>query len=278
MDAQFRVGVVVGGIVLVAVITLVRFCGSLSLPAKPPPLQEPQGTQRQLLSSTASSPGVYRDYIEHDAAAAGVRVPSVGEMSKKLVYRVDDSREVLEPGKPAIEVAGLRLRAERSGDALVLVIQNLVESDLAYNVVTTIANGSTSACTPVPALPINAMVIARGASQSRTECAWRDGMAIAVTKVETLEVGPLSSYYLSEAPPALVGLDPRIARGHRGVETKEPCSGVVPRVVSAGLERGDLGWRDLADFYARHRCQSFQFPMTYRAFKSDNERQLPVEN
>jgi hypothetical protein len=278
MDAQFRVGVVVGGIVLVAVITYVRFCGSLSLPAKPPPLQEPQGTQRQLLSSTVSSPSAYRDYIEHDAAAAGVRVPSVGEMSKKLVYRVDDSRQLLESGKPAIEVAGLRLRAERSGDALVLVIQNLVESDLAYNVVTTIANVSTSACTSVPALPINAMVIARGASESRTECAWRDGMAIAVTKVETLEVGPLSSYYLSEAPPALVGLDPRTARGHRGVETKEPCSGVVPRVVIAGLERGDLGWRDLADFYARHRCQSFQFPLTYRAFKSDSERQLPVEN
>jgi hypothetical protein len=278
MDPQFRLGVVVGGIVLVAVITYLRFCGSLSLPTKPPPLQGPQGTQRQLLSSTASTPSAYRDYIEHDAAAAGVRVPSVDEMSKKLVYRVDDSRQVLEPGKPAVEVAGLRLRAERSGNALVLVIQNLVESDLAYNVVTTIANGSTSMCTSVVAASINAMVIARGASESRTECAWRDGMAIAVTKVETLEVGPLSSYYLSEAPPALVGLDPRIARGHRGVETKEPCSGVVPRVVTAGLERGDLGWRDLADFYARHRCQSFQFPLTYRAFKSDHERPLPVEN
>jgi hypothetical protein len=278
MDPQFRLGVVVGGIVLVAVITYLRFCGSLSLPTKPPPLQGPQGTQRQLLASTSSTSSAYREYIEHDAATAGVRVPTVAEMSKKLVYRVDDSRQVLEPGKPAIEVAGLRLRAERSGDALELVIQNLVESDLAYNVVTTITNGSTSACSSVRAQPLNAMVIARGASETRTECAWRDGMSIAVTRVETLEVGPLSSYYLSEAPPALVGLDSRIARGHRGVETKEPCSGVVPRVVTAGVERGDLGWRDLADFYARHRCQSFQFPLTYRAFKSDNERALPAEN
>jgi hypothetical protein len=278
MEPQFRVGVVAGGIVLVAVITYLRFCGSLSLPDKPAPLQGPQGTQRQLLSSTASTPSAYRDYIEHDAATAGVRVPTVAEMSKKFVYRVDDSRQVLEPGKPAIEVAGLRLRAERSGDALVLVIQNLVESDLAYDVVTSIANGSPTTCASARPLPINAMVIARGASETRTECVWRDGMSIAVTKVETLEVGPLSSYYLSEAPPALVGLDPRIARGHHGVESKEPCAGVVPSVVTAGLERGDLGWRDLADFYARHRCQSFQFPLTYRAFKSDGERQLPVEN
>src|ERR1700744_4774718 len=86
MQPQFRIRVVAGGIVLAAVITYLRFCGSLSLPPKPPPLQGPQGTQRQLLSSSASSPSAYRDYIEHDAATAGVRVPTVEEMGKKLVY------------------------------------------------------------------------------------------------------------------------------------------------------------------------------------------------
>jgi hypothetical protein len=277
MDSQFRIGVVVGGIVLVAVITYVRFCGSLSLPPKPPPLQQPQGTQRQLIAASTTSVAAYRDYIEHDAAAAGVRAPSVDEMGKKLAYRVDDARHVLEPGKPAIEVAGLRLRAERSADSLVLVIQNLVDSDLAYEV-TTEPSTSASICTSVPALPVNAMVIAKGATETRTECAWRTGMSLAVTKVETLEVGPLSSFYLSQVPPALVGIDPRITRGHRGVDSKEPCPGVISNVVRSSLERGDLGWRDLVDFYARHRCQSFQFPISYRAFKSDNERPLPADN
>ncbi len=277
MDPQFRIGVVVGGIVLVAVITYVRFCGSLSLPAKPPPLQGPEGTQRQLIATSTSTPSAYREYLERDAAAAGVRVPSLDEMGKKLAYRVDDARHPLEPGKPAIEVAGLRLRTERANDAIVLVIQNLVESDLAYEV-TTSPSTSANICTSVRALPINAMVIAKGATVTRTECAWRDGMSLAVTKVETIEVGPLSSYYLSEVPPSLVGLDPRIARGNRGVDSKEPCAAVVAQVVVASLERGDLGWRDLVDFYARHRCQSFQFPISYRAFKSDGERQLPADN
>src|SRR6185312_6859076 len=123
MNSQFRIGVVVGGIVLVAVITYVRFCGSLSLPPKPPPLQGPLGTQRQLITATTTSASAYRDYLEKDASAAGVRTPTIEEMGKKLAYRVDDARHVLEPGKPAIEVAGLRLRAERTNGALVLVIQ-----------------------------------------------------------------------------------------------------------------------------------------------------------
>jgi hypothetical protein len=275
MQSQFRIGVVLGGIVLVAVITYVRFCGSLSLPAKPPPLQGPQGTQRQLIAGTTSTPSAYREYLERDATAAGVRVPTIDEMAKKLAYRVDDARHVLEPGKPALEVAGLRLRADRSGDALVLVIQNLVDSDLAYTVKTEPSGGATT-CASIRPQPINAMVIAKGASENRTECAWRSGMSLAVTKVETVEVGPLSSYYLSEVPPSLVGIEPRIARGHRGVESKEPCSAIAPQVVTTGLERGEIGWRDLVDFYARHRCQSFQFPISYRAFKSDGERSLPA--
>jgi hypothetical protein len=276
MESQFRIGVVVGGIVLVAVITYVRFCGSLSLPAKPPPLQGPQGTQRQLIAASTMSASAYRDYLDHDAAEAGVRAPTIDDMGKKLAYRVDDARHVLEPGKPAIEVAGLRLRVERSADSLVLVIQNLVDSDLGYEVTTEPSTGA-SICTSVRALPINAMVIAKGASETRTECAWRDGMSLAVTKVETVEVNPLSSFYLGQVPPALVGIDPRIARGHHGVDSKEPCPGVISQVVSSSLERGDLGWRDLVDFYARHRCQTFQFPISYRAFKSDNERPLPAE-
>jgi hypothetical protein len=157
------------------------------------------------------------------------------------------------------------------------VIQNLVDSDLGYEVMTDPSTGA-SICSSVRPLPINAMVIAKGGSETRTECAWREGMSLAVTKVETVEVGPLSSFYLSQVPPALVGIDSRIARGHHGVDSKEPCPGVISQVVRGSLERGDLGWRDLVDFYARHRCQSFQFPISYRAFKSDNERSLPADN
>lgn len=274
-DQQFRVGVAAGGIVLVVVLSYLRFCGSLSLPAKSAPPRGPTGTERQLLSQTASSPAVYREFIERDSAGAGVRAPSIDEMSRKLAYRVDEGRHVLEPGQPAIEVAGLRLRVERSGDAVVMVIQNLVGADVAYEVTSAPSTG-TYICSSARPLPINAMVIAKGGSETRTECVWRDGMSIVVSKVETVEITPLSNYYLSQVPPKLVGVEDRIARGHHGVETKEPCAAVVSQVVRSGMDRGDIGWRDLVDFYARHRCQTYQFPSSYRAFKSDGERPIPV--
>ena len=199
-DPQFRIGVLVGGAVLVGVIMYARFCGSLSLPPKPPEPSGPTGTQRQLLTKSTSSPGMYQDFLERDSASAGVRVPTLDEMSRKLSYRVDEARHVLEPGHPAIEAAGLRLRVERSDNTVVMIIQNLLGSDVAYEVTTTPSAGA-YVCNSARPLPINAMVIAKGGSETRTECAWRDGMSIVVTKVETVEVGPLSSYYLSQVPP-----------------------------------------------------------------------------
>jgi hypothetical protein len=196
-------------------------------------------------------------------------------MARKLAYHGDDARHVLELGKPSIEVAGLRLRIERSGDAVLLHIQNLLKSDAAYEVTTSPSIGA-GLCTSVRPLPFNAMVIAKGASETRTECVFREGISIVVTKVETVEVPPLSAYYLSELPPTLVGVEERIARGHHGVETKEPCAALVSQVVRSGMDRGDIGWRDLVDFYSRHRCQTYQFPVLYRAFRSDGEHSVPV--
>lgn len=273
-DQQFRLGVLGGAVLLVVVITYLRFCGSVGLPPKPPPPEGPSGTQTQLLSRSAASPAVYQGFLESDASSAGVRTPTLSEMSRKLPYRVDEARHVLELGKPPIEVAGLRLRLERSSDQVVMVIENRLASDVAYNVSSTVTGGS--GCNAARPLPFNAMVIAKGQSERRTECVWREGMSIVVTKVETIEVVPLSAWYLSQVPPQVVGLEERIARGHHGVDAKEKCSAVLSQVVRSGLDRGDIGWRDLVDFYSRHRCQTYQFPSTYRAFKSDGERAVPT--
>lgn len=274
-DQQFRVATFVGAFALVVVIAYMRFCGSVSLPAKPPPPSAPSGTQTQLLQKTAASPAVYKGFLDSDAAAAGVTPPSPAMMAKKLSYRVDEGRQVLEPGKPPLDAAGLRIRIERAGESVVMVIENKLDSDIAYNVVSSPSTGAGS-CSSVPALPFNAMTIAKGGSERRTECAWRDGMAIIVTKVETIEVAPLSAWYLSQVPPSVVGIESRLVRGHRGVTGPEPCSQVVPQVVRTQLERGEIGWRDLADFYARHRCQTYTFPSQYRAFKKDNELVIPA--
>src|SRR6187549_705771 len=98
-EQQFRLSVLVSALALVATITYLRFCGSVSLPGKPPRPEGPSGTQRELLSNASATPAVYKGFIESDARTAGVPTPSMGDMSRKLAYRVDEVRHVLEPGK-----------------------------------------------------------------------------------------------------------------------------------------------------------------------------------
>jgi len=272
-DTQFRAGIGVAGALLVTGLTAVSFCGSVSLPPKPPPPPGPSGTSSQLLTRSSASPAAYQDFVTHDAAAAGRPVPTIEDMSRKLPYHVDDTRHVLEVGEPAFEVAGVRLRAVHLAEGLGLEIANATGADIAYHVVTstipaTRCNGA--------ALAFNAMTIGKDQRETRIECVWRDGIALAVTQVETFELLPLSAWYLDHVPPSVVGIEPRITRGHRPPNGGVRCPSALPQAVRSGLERGEIGWRDLVDFYARHRCQTYQFPLTYRAFESDGERSMPA--
>ncbi|HEY4240887.1 MAG TPA: hypothetical protein VGM88_13785 [Kofleriaceae bacterium] len=255
-------------------ITALRFCGHLSLPPKPAPPARATGTQRDLLEAQRRAQPIFLDTVAKDAARAGVPTPTIAELSRVFPYLRDDTRHVLEVGQPAVTIAGLALRAVHTEGGIALEIANTSASDLAYRVDTQIAP-MIAGCNSAPLLPFNAMVVAHGKTETRAECIWRDGMAIAVTSVETMAVGPLSAFYLSEVPPSVVGVDPRVGRGHEAPSADEKCSSVESQVVRSGLDRGQIGWRDLVDFYARHRCQTYQFPPTYRAFKVDGERALP---
>jgi hypothetical protein len=272
-DAQFRLGVIGAGVALAALIASMRFCGSVSIPPKPAP-PGPTGDQSQLLTKSAATPAMYQDFLERDAQTANVRTPSIEQMTQKFAYRVDEARHVLEVGQPAIEIAGVKLEVKRDDDALALEITNTTGSDLAYYVAST-PMPNISGCNSARALQFNAMVIAKSKSETRIECIWREGMSLAISRVETLEVPPLSAWYLTLVPPRLVGVEDRIARGHKPAESSEKCSTVVSQAVRSGLEQGQIGWRDLVDFYARHRCPTYRFPSAYRAFKSDGERSVP---
>lgn len=270
-DQQFRMGVIAGSIVLVGVITSLRFCGHLSLPPKPAEPKGPSGTSRELLTRSAASPQVYQHYLEDDAQAAGVRAPTTEEMSRKFAYRVDEARHPLEIGKP-IELAGLRIHLERAGDQVSLVMQNTLDTDVAYHVVTNAS--SFVACNDARPLPFNAMILHKDGQETRAECIADQNLAL--VKVETMEVPPLAAWYLAQLPPRLVGLEDQVVRGHRGLATKDPCAVAVSAVVKTGMERGEITWRDLADFYARHRCQTYQFPSSYRAVTTDGQRVIPA--
>ncbi|MBA3541290.1 MAG: hypothetical protein H0T79_16885 [Deltaproteobacteria bacterium] len=274
-DSHFRLGVVLGAIILVAAIGGARFCGSVSLPAKPDAPPTTSGTSKQLLSRSAATAGVYENLLAKDAVAAGVRAPSIEEMSRKFAYRVDEGRQVLEVGEPAKPVAGLELRALHSDDSLVLEIKNTTGATLAYNI--TAQPTPNIACNAARPLPLNALTIAPNETLIRTECVWRNGMALAISKVETIELPPLGVHYLHQVPPAQVGLPASVARGHQATRSRDACSSIHSNVVRTGLENGEIGWRDLVDFYARHRCQTYQFPHEYRALTRDGQITLPAD-
>jgi len=42
------------------------------------------------------------------------------------------------------------------------------------------------------------------------------------------------------------------------------------------IRSGDIEWRDLVDFFARHRCNTYSFFDRYKAFQGDGLEKLPV--
>lgn len=280
-EGQFRNGVIAGAIVLAVGISAIRFCGSVALPPKPSPpagTAEPGESSDQLLSRTANQPAAYRDFLAQDALAAGIRTPSVEDLARKLPYRVDDARHVLDVGKRGTVIAGLEITVVRAGESIALDIRNTTASDVAYLVVSA-PTPSVAGCETARPLPFNAMVLGKGERETRVECEWRAGMAIAINRVETLELSPLSAWYVNHVPPEVIGIERRIARGHRGLTDKDPkekCVLMLGQAVRSGIENGEIAWRDLVDFYARHRCQTYTFPLGYRAFATDGQHSLPV--
>ncbi|HSD91168.1 MAG TPA: hypothetical protein VLB44_26780 [Kofleriaceae bacterium] len=270
-DTQFRGAVIAGAIALVGVIGGLRFCGSVSIPDKPQ-VVAPSGTSTELLAKGAATSNVYLELLAKDAANAGVPAPSLEQMAKKLPYSADEQRHVLEVGQAPTQMAGLAIRAQHQGDLLVLEIKNTTKATLAYRVVTQVIPASQ--CQLARPLPIDAITIASDTTTTRTECKWREDMVVAVTQVETMEVSPLSAYLLGQVPPATLGIDPLVARGHRA--PKDRCATQNSRNVQSEMEKGAIGWRDLVDFYARHRCSTYQFPSTYRALTSDGSRPIPA--
>src|SRR5687767_2770190 len=124
-DGHFRVGVIAAGIAVVAAIAMVRFCGSVSLPPKSAPPSgsvDSTATTAQLMTQTATTPAVYQDLVAKDALVAGVRRPTIDEIGRKLVYRVDEARHMLELGRPPIAIAGLELAVVRTGESVGLDI------------------------------------------------------------------------------------------------------------------------------------------------------------
>src|SRR5690606_3456002 len=189
------------------------------------------------------------------------------DLSRALPHRVSEERIALAPrGKgSSAEVLGLRLAlsvADIEGTPrrqMILGITNTTEDYLAYRVLTRPSRG-TSSCHEKADIAHNAVALAPGQTLRRSECIYKSGWRLVVSRVETVALPALSYHYLSAVPPPALGLDLLPARGHRPPAGRSPCQIFHPATVAEAIRSGEARWRDLVDFYARHSCQTFTFP------------------
>jgi len=262
---------------IVVAIVSIRFCGTLSVPAKPPPPTFSMAKAENVLIATSATPEAWEAYVEKDANTAGVAVPGMDDMRALFPHRLDEGSRKLAPGDPPLDVAGLRLSVELDGSpkSLVLVIENLGETDLAYQIVTR-PTGNPAACHSREIFRYDANVVGTRRRERRSECTNRDGLELRIERVETMELNPLSAWYVSRLPAGVLTTDARLTKGHAPLNQAPLCNVVMSQGVRSGLASGQIEWRDLVDFYARHRCDTYHFPMGYKAFRKSGERPLPA--
>jgi hypothetical protein len=283
VSLAFRAGSAIVAVGAATAIAVVRFFGDVPMPPRPPPPEPGAVDARATLAAASASEEAWRSFLEQDARAAGVSTPTPEQMARPLVFRSEPNAKVLAPGDGPLEVAGLRLDVkvvadnDGPGKLLVLGITNQTEHDLGYLVATSPQPGG-AACNTRTLLLHDAMVVVRGGSIERSECSYVPGMKLQIDRVETAEVEGLESVYLSQVPPTAVGADPLLAKAHRPLLPSGilPCNLALSQLLRTAIENGSVRWRDLVDFYARHRCTTYRFPMEYRALEKQGERSLPA--
>jgi hypothetical protein len=277
-DEKVRLGAVGFALLLVGVVVYLRFDYEVPMPPPPPRPKPDQATLRSLDFNAT----MYRASLEKDASDYGVPAPTPEDMAVLFPYDVAEPRQLLGAGTPPIQTRDLLLsvRIGRTGeppqDHIILRIENRTDGAVAYRVDTRL-EGDARVCLDKSDLPHNAIALAPHDAVERTECTTHNGALTAVTvmRVETLAIPSLSYFYVSRLFPPHIGLDARPTRHH--VPPKGAiCTDIPEQAIRRGLERGEVSWRDVIDFYARESCAKFIFPVGYRAFTRDGAQSLPV--
>jgi len=301
-DSAFRVAVVVAAVVLAGAVARLSFCRGGELPAIPPRPRARPVPVAKVTATVEADPGVYGEHLSRDSRALKIEPPvTPADMARVLVFESHDKPIALSPpgsgksrkgkgkGKSkgasasgsSTDVLGLRLSLsveEIEGTPrrqMVLTIANTSDAYLAYHVVSHPSQG-TRPCYEKLDLAHNAIALAPGQKVRRSECIYRNGYRLFVNRVETAVLPKLSYYYLSSLPPSALGLDLLSSRGHRPLAGHPLCRVFQSATLDESLRSGETTWRDLVDFYARHSCQTFTFPVGYKAFTRDGERPLPA--
>jgi hypothetical protein len=272
---------VVTGLLVIAIgLGLMYGFGPPAAPPRPK-IPEPATTTAALKYSAT----LYRAALEQDARIFAIPVTPYVEMAQPFPYFDESSGDRKLKAGSTIETPHLRLtlmvRKETGSmggqlyraDHLVLRIENRTDHYLAYRVETHVADEGR--CDTKGDAPHNAIAIEPRQVIYRTECLYRSSERVDVRHVDVMEVPRLAAYYVSRLPPALVLYGRRTSAGHLPFK-----NGVCPQTFSwrdirDGADRGELGWRDVIDFYARHNCEEYSFFRSYRQ-RTDAAAPLPA--
>jgi hypothetical protein len=225
----------------------------------------------RVVVDAAANPRVteYEAFIEADAKFAKISRPLRSTMSDRFEYRVDTAPHTLRLAENTVadqvEAAGLGLHLYWEQTTVRLDLENVAgdhTDQIAYRITTVPPLGSI--CHGARA-GFDAIAMY---SKLELQCG-RKPIEIRIEKVETIKLPELSRYYLDLLPPSALGIDAKYANNHEGFRAwglKE---------VTCKVDAPNAEWRDVVDFYARHRCQSYRFPDGYKAVTSADS-DIPV--
>ena len=277
-----------GAVTLVAVLVLGVGMAALFAGGPPPapePPKPPPPPEQLMNGELRFSPVVYRGQLEQDARSFGVPAPAASELEAPFLY-VEElrGRRKLKPKAP-IETPHLRLsldvekhQASMDGQSfrfehLVLRIENRTGKYLAYRIVTDVPDKKK--CSSKGDIPHNAIVLEPNQTLRRTECLFRNHTSVDVDRVEIIELPQLAAVYASRMPATSVLYDSRTAAGHVPLKGTLCPQTFSWREIQDGIDRKQIDWRDVVDFYARHSCDEYAFFRTYR-FRTDPAAPLPA--
>ena len=270
-ERRFHIFAVLAALLVMVVVVWVRFFDE-DIGASIPPLPaKPAPADPALVQRTDYSPDIFAAYLEKDAQGYSASAPDVARLGDPFPYELSQPRVALPIGGAPFETRTLRIAAREKRGALVLEIENRTDQFLAYRVVTT-PSVDLPRCLAKPDLVHNAVALKPREKAERSECV---GGKLSLESVESVTLPELGYYYVSRLPPTQIGLDPRTSRAHKAPKG-EACAFVPEQAIRLGIQKGTAGWHDVVDFYARHRCETYLFPVGYRAISRKGERALPV--
>jgi hypothetical protein len=271
------------GVIAIALGVLVLHAASTPPPTPKRP-EPPPPPSAMINSEQRFSVLYFKALVEQDAKSYGIPALSYEDLQQPNPY-FDELRERQHLRiKSPIETRHLRITLEVSkqttiieshsltADHLALRIENRTPLYLAYRIQT--APSEKQKCALKAILPHNAIALEPEQTIIRTECLFRKDVQIDITKIEVIELPALSAFYVSRVPPNATLYDPRTSAGHtppRGTMCAQTFSW---REIKEGIEKKELGWREVMDFYARHNCTEYSFYRSYR-YRGDPSAPLP---